>query len=295
MLTKKQFDILAALTEKDAPMTLEELAASAGCGVPEAEDILSGLVDKKLLEGRALTAQGYEALEPYRVKRAVFMAAGFGSRLMPVTEKTPKPLVTVRGRRIIDTMLDALLAAGITEIYIVRGYLAAQFDALREKYPTVSFIENPEYDQANNISSALRAREHLSGAYILDADLFLKNPRLISRYQYSSNYLGVPVERTDDWCLFVRDGRIDRVALGGENCHAWVGISYWTERDGARLAEDISRVYGQPGGRAKYWDLVPLECCKETYSIGVRECSAEDIIEIDTLDELKKLDGSYGP
>ena len=86
MLTKKQFDILAALTEKDAPMTLEELAASAGCGVPEAEDILSGLVDKKLLEGRALTAQGYEALEPYRVKRAVFMAAVLRDRIRDLSK-----------------------------------------------------------------------------------------------------------------------------------------------------------------------------------------------------------------
>ena len=69
-----------------------------------------------------LTAAGLSALEPYRVRRAVFIAAGFGSRLVPITLNTPKPLVRVRGTRIIDALLDAVCAAGIEEVYIVRGY-----------------------------------------------------------------------------------------------------------------------------------------------------------------------------
>ena len=77
-----------------------------------------------------LTEAGYAALEPYRVKRAVFIAAGFGSRLVPITLNTPKPLVRVNGVRMIDTMLDAVVAAGIEEIIIVRGYLGEQFDQL---------------------------------------------------------------------------------------------------------------------------------------------------------------------
>ena len=59
------------------------------------------------------TEEELEALEPYRAKRAVMLASGFGSRMMPVTEKRPKPLVRVNGVRIIDTLLDALVAAGI--------------------------------------------------------------------------------------------------------------------------------------------------------------------------------------
>ena len=66
-----------------------------------------------LVDGGAVSASGLDALEPYRVKRAVIIAAGFGSRLVPVTLNTPKPLVRVNGKRIIDGILDALLAAGI--------------------------------------------------------------------------------------------------------------------------------------------------------------------------------------
>ena len=90
-----------------------------------------------------LTEAGYAYLEPYRVKRAVLIAAGFGSRMVPLTYTTPKPLIKVHGRRIIETLLDALLAAGIKEIIICRGYLKETFDVLKDKYPMIQFVENP--------------------------------------------------------------------------------------------------------------------------------------------------------
>lgn len=106
----------------------------------------------------------------------------------------------------IDTMLDAVYAAGIEEVVVVRGYLGEQFDQLLYKYPGIRFVENPLYNEANNISSAFCARKLLQSAYVLEADLVLYNQSLITKYQYASNYLGVPVERTDDWCFEVKQG-----------------------------------------------------------------------------------------
>ena len=88
--------------------------------------------------------------------------AGLGGvRLVPITLNTPKPLVRVNGVRIIDRLIDACHAAGIEEIYIVRGYLAELFDQLLYKYPNIRFLENPKYTEANNIGSALIALELL--------------------------------------------------------------------------------------------------------------------------------------
>ena len=56
----------------------------------------------------SITEKGIKALEPYRVRKAIILAAGFGQRLAPVSLQTPKPLVEVNGVRIIDTLLDAL-------------------------------------------------------------------------------------------------------------------------------------------------------------------------------------------
>ena len=71
------------------------------------------------------------------------MAAGFGSRMQPVTLTTPKPLVKVNGMRMIDTVIQGLHHNGIQEIYIVAGYLKEQFYALEIQYPSVKIIENP--------------------------------------------------------------------------------------------------------------------------------------------------------
>lgn len=240
-----------------------------------------------------LTAEERAALEPYRVRRAVFLAAGFGSRLRPITGHTPKPLVRVRGRRIIDTLLDACLGAGIGEIYIVRGHLAGQFDALLEAYPMVRFLDNPFYPEANNISSALCARHLLSNAYVLEADLLLAQPALIQPYQYRSNFLAFPTAAADDWCFTVRDGIITEEKLGGRDCWQMVGISYWGEADGQRLAADLAAVWEEPEGRTRYWEQVPLDFRREHYRVAVRACKPSDVTEIDTLEELQALDSRY--
>ena len=78
--------------------------------------------------------------------------------MVPITLNTPKPLVRVNGTRIIDSLLDAVVEAGIPEIVIVRGYLGEQFDQLLYKYPNIRFVENPIYNEANNISSAVCVR-----------------------------------------------------------------------------------------------------------------------------------------
>ncbi len=233
------------------------------------------------------------ALEPYRARRAVFMAAGFGSRLAPLTLEKPKPLIPVFGRPIIASLLDAVLAAGIEEIYIVRGYMAEAFDELLEEYPMIRFIENPIYNETNNISSVLQAAEYLQNAYVFEADLLLQNPGLISKYQYSSNFLGVPVAYTDDWCFPVKDGVIQCVQKGGESCCHMFGVSYWTGEDGRRLGEDIPRAFRQEENRQAFFEAVPLNIFHDHYTVRVRPCTFEDIQEIDTLEELKALDKTY--
>ena len=195
--------------------------------------------------------------------------------------------------RIIDRLIDACLAAGISEIYVVRGYLAEQFDQLLYKYPMIRFLENPAFNEANNISSALVARYLLSNAYVFEADLLLDNPAIIQKYHYTSNFLAIRKERTDDWCFEAKNGVITEEKVGGENCWQMVGISYWNAADGHRLSEDIPDVYQSPGGKERYWEQVPLVYCRDHYAVEVRECFDPDICEIDTFRELKAADSAY--
>jgi CTP:phosphocholine cytidylyltransferase-like protein len=295
-LSRVKFDILACLeniSNREQVPTQRNIAKETCLSLGTVNKALFQLAETQLVNQNRITAEGIQALEPYRVKRAVFIAAGFGSRLVPITLNTPKPLVRVKGMRIIDTLLDAVIAAGISEIIIVRGYLGEQFDQLLYKYPSVSFLENPLYNEANNISSAMCVRYQLQNAYVLESDLLLKNPQIITKYQYASNYLGVPVDRTDDWCFETKEGIISKLRVGGTNCHHMFGISHWNAHDGARLAEHIKQVYEMPGGKERYWDQVALEYFIKEYNVEVRKCSFNDIIEIDTFSELKKLDETY--
>lgn len=292
-LNRKQFDILTFLEKETEKINQRDIAEATGMSLGSVSRTLATLTEAGFIKGYELTETGYAALEPHRVKRAVFIAAGFGSRLVPITLNTPKPLVRVNGIRMIDTLLDAVVAAGIEEIVIVRGYLGEQFDQLLHKYPNIKFIENPLYNEANNISSALLARDLLKNAYVLEADLFLSNPNLITKYQYTSNYLGVPTDYTDDWCFETKNKVITKVKIGGSDCHHMFGISYWNEEAGVKLYDDIKKVYEMPGGKERYWDQVSLEYCLSNYTVEVRECTFDDIVEIDSFADLKKIDPIY--
>lgn len=292
MLTKKQFDILGALIDK--PLSQRNLEEVTGYSLGTINKIINELDDLGYLTDKKANEQALTELEQYRVKRAVFIAAGFGSRLVPITFNTPKPLVRVHGKRIIDSLLDACLEVGIDDIYIVRGYLSEQFDSLLYKYPMIKFIENPSYNEANNISSAMAARYLLQNAYVFEADLLISNPKIITKYHYTSDVLGIYKERTDDWCLTVdKDGFVTEEKVGGLNCYQMVGIYYINQQDGAKLAEHIKEAFLMPGGKERYWEQVPNVVFKGQYKIAVRECKDEDIVEIDTFNELKALDKTY--
>ena len=292
-LNRKEFSILAALAETDEALPQRALSSRTGYSLGSVNQLVRNLTARELMQDSRITPEGILALQPYRAKRAVFIAAGFGSRLVPVTLDMPKPLVPVHGKRLIDGLIDAVLAAGIEDIIIVRGYMAEKFDVLKEKYPMIRFVDNPGYAEANNILSALCVKNELQNSYIFDADLLIRNPAVITRYHYTSDFLGVYKERTDDWCFPVKNGIIQDEKRGGLDCYQVIGISYWNAADGARMAEDLQTVAEMPGGREYYWEQVPMSVLKDRYRVAIRPCSEDDIQEIDTFAELKAIDPSY--
>ena len=293
-LTRSQFDILELLATTKETLSQRMLEERSGFALGKVNKVSKELKELGYIEDGAITAKGIDALEPYRAKRAIFIAAGFGSRLVPVTLNTPKPLVRVCGKRIIDTLIDAVLSAGIEDIYIVRGYLAEQFDQLLYKYPMIKFLENPVYNEANNISSAVIARYLMQNAYVLESDLVISNPSIIKKYHYHSDVLGIWKDRTDDWCLTVdKDNCVTEEKVGGLDCYQMVGIYYWNEEDGKKLSVHLKEAYEEPGGKERYWETVPNQAYKGQYKVEVLPCKDDDIVEIDTFRELKAIDKTY--
>ena len=242
-----------------------------------------------------VTDAGLKALEPYRVKRAIILAAGFGSRMMPATADRPKPMVKVNGTRIIDTLLDALVMAGIREITIIGGYRFDRLEELKEKYPFVKLVENKAYETTNNISSALLSFDTLhDGCYFCESDLYITNPGIITKYQYASNILGSYSMETDDWSFKMVDGCLADYQKGNTYCYNYYGISYWTPEDCEKLKQDFTDVYmNYEDGPGYFWEFIPFVLKKENYRVEIRPCQKQDIMEIDNYYELAQLDQSY--
>lgn len=91
--------------------------------------------------------------------RAIILAAGEGTRLRPHTADKPKCLVPLAGRPLLAWQVDALRAAGITDITVVTGYRAEQVDALG-----LSTVHNSRFDRTNMVASLMCARHLLDGA-----------------------------------------------------------------------------------------------------------------------------------
>lgn len=242
-----------------------------------------------------ITSSGLKALSSYKVHRAVILAAGFGSRMMPATADRPKPMVSVKGKLIISTLLDALIAAGINDITIIRGYKKESFDELLAVYPNLHFIDNDEYDKFNNISSAVLANHVFKdGCYLCEADLYITNPSIITPYQYRSNILGSWSFETDDWSFKMNDeGMISHYQKGNTYCWNYYGISYWTPEDCEKLNSDWKEIFATPDGKDVFWEQVPLQLRPDKYNVAVRPCHKQDVMEIDNYYELQQLDPSY--
>lgn len=230
-----------------------------------------------------------------KVERAIIMAAGLGNRLNPITLTIPKPLIKVNGVRMIDTAISALHKNGISEIYVVIGYLKEQFVSLEKDYPGVVLLENPYYAECNNIASLYVARDYIENAIIMDGDQIIYNPEILSTDFDYSGYSSVWTdERTDEWLQTVENGFVTSCSRnGGKKGWQLYSVSRWNTDDGKKLKRHLEIEFEERKNRQIYWDDVAMFCYPEEYKLGVYPISKKDIVEIDNLQELAALDSYY--
>lgn len=235
-------------------------------------------------------------MSEYTVKRAIIMAAGEGKRLRPLTLKTPKPLIEVNGIRMIDTLIDALLSNGITDIHIVTGYMADSFDVLISKYPMIAFVHNPDYGKYNNISSLYYARDLLDTEVIIaDADQIIRNNGIMSSRFAISGYNAARVDSyTNEWVMMVNNGIVQSCSKNGAD-HGWqlFSVSRWTKEDALRLKKLVVLEFEINNRGDIYWDDIPMFLHSDDFELGITVIERADLIEIDSLEELQMIDANY--
>ncbi len=238
-------------------------------------------------------------------RSAVLMAAGMGTRMRPLTEKTAKPLVEVKGRRMIETVIDGLHAADVHRIFVVTGYKHEQFDFLEDKYEGLKVLVNTEYETVNNISSVHRissaSKEELSGysmgdddLFICEADLYIPDPSVFKSTPDFSVYFGKMVKGfSDDWVFETGDdGYISRVGKKGTDLYNMCGISFFKAADASILKDVINKTCEEPGYEDLFWDDAVNMNLKKL-RLKVHPIKEGDITEIDSIEELAEVDPAY--
>jgi len=97
--------------------------------------------------------------------KAIIVAAGRGRRLGQETDAIPKCMVRVAGKPILHRQLEALAAAGVDDVVIVRGYRGDRI-APPAGGPPVRFVDNPAWAENNILTSLFYAEAEMAGGFV---------------------------------------------------------------------------------------------------------------------------------
>jgi choline kinase len=159
----------------------------------------------------------------------VILAAGFGSRLRPLTDSRPKALVPVAGQPLLGHALDALTGHGVTEVTVVVGYAADTVRAFLAHRTDVAVrcVENPAYATTNTLGSLLCAEPTVHGdLVVLDGDLIFE-PAVLAPMLTRGTWLAVDRDRPldDDAVKIAIDDDMRIVSVGKQLPDGRTGIA----------------------------------------------------------------------
>lgn len=295
-------------------ITQRELAAAMNLSLGTCNHLIKEAQARKLISYDAdageysLLKEGVRLLMKYRVDSAVILAAGFGSRFVPLTFETPKGLLEVFGERMVERQIKQLHEAGIMDITIMVGYLKEKFEYLIDKY-NVKLLYNPEYHEKNTLSTLWHARDCFKGknTYLLSSDNWIRT-NMYHTYEcgawYSASFMK---GKTSEWCLsFNKKGLLTGVAIGGMDSWVMYGPAFFSKEFSELFFPVLENYYKAPGTEQMFWEQPLADLLNGTageHLPGVEAPPVPDIYinkqpegqvyEFENLEELRLFDSRY--
>ncbi|GAB2465133.1 NTP transferase domain-containing protein [Xylanimonas ulmi] len=240
-----------------------------------------------------LSPAGFSFLEPYRVRNAIILAAGTGSRLLPLTFERHKGLTPVRGEPMIERQIRQLHARGVENVVVVTGYLADSLEYLSGR-PGVITVHNPEFQDKNNLASLFRAADQLGGTYLLVADNWMDENIFRPWETHSWMWCEHTDDPTPEWIVdTASDGRITDIHIGGAGGWFLAGPAYLTPELAQDFAPLVVDYYHRDGSDDFYWEDVLRRELGSLPPIYAEHASRRVVHEFETVEELRQFDRSY--
>ena len=241
--------------------------------------------------------------------KAIIVAAGQGSRLLPITNDKPKCLLEIKGKTIMQRQLETLKACGINDIVVVRGYEGQAIN-----YQGIRYCENTNYKNNNILRSLFYAESEMDDGFVFSYSDIIFETGILEKLLQSEADISLVVDV--DWIrhyenryqhpvgeaelVEVKNGRITKI--GKEICAPheaygeFIGLAKFTKRGTAVLKENYRGVASQYQNRpfqravslekAYLTDMIQ-ELIDRGYAISNVDIKGE-WIEIDTSEDLER-------
>ena len=221
--------------------------------------------------------------------RAIILAAGLGTRLRPMTDNTPKALIKVKDKPLVEYQIEYLKEKGIDEIIVVVGYLCEQFDYLKEKYG-VKLVFNEKYAEYNNFYSLYLVKDYLADSYVIDADNYLFKNMFRSDINRSTYFSVYREDCENEWFLIYGDDyKVKDIIVDSKAGRILSGVSFWDKETAEKINKFIDFAYDSNEFMDLYWDNMVKDNISEL-DVYVEELEVNSIYEIDSVKDYNKLE-----
>jgi L-glutamine-phosphate cytidylyltransferase len=233
--------------------------------------------------------------------KTIILSAGQGKRLLPLTAETPKCLLPIQGKKLIEWQIDALSSAGIDRVSVVVGYGADQVEQLLTKrygVGRITLIDNPKFAETDNLVSCWIAREEMNeDFFLLNGDTLFEVAvvgRVLSKAAHPVTVVTTHKSRydADDMKVTLEGQRLINIGkdiepekTDGES----VGMILFRGEGPALFRQGLERAMGDPSSSRKWYLSVIRDLCP---TMKVWICSIEGLgsCEVDYPADLKNAE-----
>lgn len=283
-LTKNQLDILQFLyhTKK---CSQRQISNSLHMSLGHVNSDLKTLVSNKYINNKyELLDKAFSLINNCRTKHAIILAAGFGTRMVPINLNTPKALLEIKSEKLIERLIKQLNEAKIFDIHVVVGFMKEKFEYLIDKY-NIDLIVNPSYIEKNNLYSLFLACSYLSDCYIIPSDIYcIENP--FNSIELYSWYMLTDEIKNNTGFTYLKNG--DVLAKIENNQNKELGIAYIKSDDSFSIKEAVNQFGLDPLHDNDYWESTLYKNGK--LIIKGKLVSKDSFFEINTYEQLRDLD-----